>query len=104
MTLFLCSVWLVLAVSDMDECRDSNGQCQSVCINTPGSFSCACESGFLLLTDGRSCIGEHTIEICLIFLFSLLFGRRSCVYKGIGTFTAGSWFMCQFTCASTSSM
>ena len=47
-----------LNLSDNNECGESNGGCQSVCVNTPGSHTCACERGYLLLPDGRSCVGE----------------------------------------------
>ena len=45
-------------VSDIDECSELKGGCESLCINTPGSFSCACEQGYLLMPDGRSCQGK----------------------------------------------
>ena len=39
----------------MDECSDANGGCDDLCINSPGSYSCACSSGFMLLMDGKQC-------------------------------------------------
>ena len=66
----------LLCVSDNNECLDNNGQCQSVCINTPGSFSCSCESGFLLLTDGRSCVGES----CVCVFKYVYSNEHLCIY------------------------
>ncbi|PIO30462.1 hypothetical protein AB205_0131110, partial [Aquarana catesbeiana] len=37
----------------IDECR--YGYCQQLCANVPGSYSCTCNPGFLLNSDGRSC-------------------------------------------------
>ena len=40
----------------MDECEADNGGCGQVCTNTPGSFSCNCQSNYILTVDGRTCI------------------------------------------------
>ncbi|XP_068699747.1 neuroendocrine convertase 2-like isoform X1 [Montipora foliosa] len=40
--------------TDVDECAIRNGNCQQTCVNTPGSFYCACRNGYKLLY-GRWC-------------------------------------------------
>ena len=47
---------------DVNECSDNNGGCDDACINTPGSYSCSCSTGYMLLYDGKSCID---IDECL---------------------------------------
>lgn len=31
------------ACQDINECEDENGHCEQICINTLGSFKCACK-------------------------------------------------------------
>ena len=33
-------------------------QCEQVCQNTVGSYTCACNNGFIIDMDGRSCDGQ----------------------------------------------
>ncbi|XP_042200474.1 bone morphogenetic protein 1-like isoform X2 [Callorhinchus milii] len=41
---------------EMDECsRADNGGCEQRCVNTLGSYTCACDPGFELASDKRSC-------------------------------------------------
>ncbi|XP_060685182.1 collagen and calcium-binding EGF domain-containing protein 1 isoform X1 [Hemiscyllium ocellatum] len=41
---------------DIDECFKSNGTvCSQICLNTPGSYKCACKEGFHLKEDGKTC-------------------------------------------------
>lgn len=42
-------------VADLDECQLSNGGCESVCRNRLGSYECACQPGFVLVSDGHNC-------------------------------------------------
>ncbi|NP_001034901.1 bone morphogenetic protein 1b precursor [Danio rerio] len=41
--------------SDMDECSRENGGCQHECVNTFGSYSCQCRSGFVLHSNKHDC-------------------------------------------------
>ena len=43
---------------DINECAFGPGQCSQLCINTQGSFTCGCQEGFRLDTDGRGCISK----------------------------------------------
>ena len=42
---------------DIDECSDGTDDCSQTCTNTDGSFTCECNSGYLLDVDGTSCNG-----------------------------------------------
>lgn len=44
-----------LCDKDVNECSQKNGGCSQVCHNKPGSFQCACHSGFSLQSDKKSC-------------------------------------------------
>ena len=43
------------AATDIDECQTDNGQCEQICVNLPGSFSCVCYDGYQLENDGKRC-------------------------------------------------
>ncbi|XP_009583858.1 PREDICTED: epidermal growth factor-like protein 7 [Fulmarus glacialis] len=48
--------WLQRAVvSDVDECAGQNHRCGQLCINTAGSYRCACRDGFNLAADDKAC-------------------------------------------------
>ncbi|XP_061208386.1 epidermal growth factor-like protein 7 isoform X2 [Neopsephotus bourkii] len=40
---------------DVDECAGQSHGCSQLCLNTAGSFQCACRDGFSLAADRRSC-------------------------------------------------
>lgn len=46
------------SVTDIDECEEVISPCHQICINTPGSYYCACRRGFLLHKNRLSCIGK----------------------------------------------
>lgn len=49
---------------EIDECSSpSKGQCEQRCINTLGSYRCACEPGYELAVDRRSCESEWSNSI-----------------------------------------
>ncbi|CAC5355727.1 EGF-containing fibulin-like extracellular matrix protein 1,Fibrillin-1,Fibulin-1,Fibulin-2,Mucin-like protein,Fibrillin-2,Matrilin-3 [Mytilus coruscus] len=41
--------------SDINECQTGTDNCQQNCINTHGSFTCSCESGHTMNSDGATC-------------------------------------------------
>lgn len=44
---------------DINECMETqNGGCNMDCINTQGSFFCACSDSYILDMDERTCIGN----------------------------------------------
>ena len=46
-------------ISDIDECATGSHSCdaRAVCTNTPGNFTCECQSGYT--GDGMICSGEN---------------------------------------------
>lgn len=48
---------------DINECERLPQPCAHQCINTPGSFKCACPPGRHLLGDGKSCAGLERLPI-----------------------------------------
>ena len=48
---------LIYICTDVDECSDGTHNCDQVCTNTNGSYTCSCNSGFTLGSDGQSCTG-----------------------------------------------
>jgi len=44
---------------DIDECSAPSSRCQQTCVNHDGFFSCQCEQGYRLESDGFSCTGTQ---------------------------------------------
>ena len=43
---------------DVDECAADTDGCDQVCTNTPGSFECSCNGGYVLNNDQITCSGK----------------------------------------------
>ena len=43
----------------------NGGGCDHLCINIEGSFQCACNSGYTLDHDGRTCLGKYCL-VCIV--------------------------------------
>ena len=46
---------VVLFIIEIDEYSEGTDNCDQVCINTDGSYTCDCDSGHLLQPDGYTC-------------------------------------------------
>ena len=49
------SVYTQPSQSDVNECAQNTDNCQQLCNNTVGSFTCSCETGYVLEMDGFTC-------------------------------------------------
>ena len=61
---------------DIDECGESNGQCDHSCQNTVGSYYCYCNESYLLMADGKTCQGVYNIiciDMCVLIVFAVCF-------------------------------
>ncbi|KAL4629405.1 cartilage matrix protein-like [Arapaima gigas] len=61
-----CGEWAGQRVSDL--CATGDHDCEQVCVSTPGSYKCACNEGFTLLEDGRSCSACSGAATDVVFL------------------------------------
>ena len=43
----------------MDECKQSNGNCDHGCVNEVGGYTCECNEGFQLQADNKTCSGKY---------------------------------------------
>ena len=55
-------------VADADECNFGTDSCTYDCINTPGSYTCACFDGYQLAADSLVCEGEVARNISDFYL------------------------------------
>ena len=58
-------------ISDIDECRTGEHNCQQSCNNLPGTYNCSCNTGFILNSDSRTCRGRNLV-LLIHFDFILL--------------------------------
>ena len=49
---------MFLDINELDCLDGSNGGCDQVCNNENGTFSCACNDGYMLNDDGLTCDGN----------------------------------------------
>ena len=55
----LLKVFIYNYISDINECLTNNGSCQHNCHNSDGSYTCSCNDGYLLNSDGHTCEGRQ---------------------------------------------
>ena len=55
-----------ISLTDINECEIKDGGCSNICINTAGSFHCACMDGYNIAEDDQyKCIGKQKYGIYL---------------------------------------
>lgn len=55
--LIIVFTFYFLFFTDVDECYERIDGCQQECVNTNGSYVCACRTGYRLTSDRYSCTG-----------------------------------------------
>ena len=56
----LCHMTFINTLVDLDECQvglNGDTTCDEVCVNTIGSYTCGCNPGRVLVSNGVSCRG-----------------------------------------------
>ncbi len=85
--------------ADVNECLEEGEghSCSDICINTPGSFHCACPAGKILEEDGRTCRGAVVSwrHLCAQIHSSGIFFRPRLNAK------RESWAVCRLLIEST---
>ena len=61
----------VIISADINECHEGTHGCRQECINTNGSYYCACRPGYRLLADGYTCIGKLWTDLKPFYARSL---------------------------------
>ena len=62
---------------DIDECQKSDHGYSQDCVNTEGSFTCVCGSGYELHRNGRNCTGKRLIVFLFCIHTSYIINRTS---------------------------
>ena len=44
--------------TDIDECAEGSDECEHMCMNTEGNYTCSCFETYLLADDGKSCTSK----------------------------------------------
>ena len=66
--------------ADVDECADNSDGCrcqtnldgcEAICTNTVEGYDCSCNDGFVLHTDGETCIGRLRLKSSSCFRMSV---------------------------------
>ena len=54
-----CCTLTMYFLSDIDECALNATLCEQLCINTDGSYTCACNEGHQLIEGTNQCQGDR---------------------------------------------
>ena len=57
-----------LGFSDIDECTPIDPCDNGVCVNTEPGFTCNCNTGYALNTQGTNCVGKEHVRLTLLYI------------------------------------
>ena len=85
---------LLLFLIDVDECIEETDGCAQNCTNTNGSYTCTCNLGYRLGSNGYSCYGTNlfNLDVCWIHFHTVITDIDECQE---GT------HLCNQTCTNT---
>ena len=52
-------------IIDINECTEGAHDCDHICTNNEGSYTCSCSRGYSLAGDGKSCTGKQHLVLIL---------------------------------------
>ena len=81
--------------ADIDECALGTDTCAHGCQDTQGSYTCTCQDGYTLNTDGRTCRGKELLQG-----FYRARYWSGCLFADINECTLGT-HRCVQTCTNT---
>lgn len=53
---------VTFVAADIDECAEGTDLCDHDCSNTNGSYTCSCQTGYIIDEDGYDCDGTIYIK------------------------------------------
>ena len=56
--LLLKTLHFIMFLIDINDCFPSKGGCDHYCTNNNGTFTCSCQTGYILDVDGVTCDGK----------------------------------------------
>ena len=56
---------------EIDECAHGTDRCQQGCTNTAGSYTCSCNEGYSLSSNGYTCNGMSEVDMMTILKLKL---------------------------------
>ena len=60
---FVSVLFIMVSLTDIDECAEDVPPCAFRCQNTPGSYRCICPKGYQLALDKIHCEGKVSFNI-----------------------------------------